>query len=393
MKKSLIALAALATVGAAQAQSSVTLYGALDAGYSDMSKTVSGVKSDQQAFTFSNYTTSRWGVRGTEDLGGGLRASFNIESTITPDVMASFYQTGTTQTNNVNTITASAGNGTATQATNFGDRAAFATISNASGTTVGIGFASTAVRDITLRFDAAGGSRLVGNLLTMDAQLSSNRATGLAVAQKLGSLTVRGGISQNNSQIAETAGTVKSRSGFLVGFDYAQGPVEFAYARQEVKSTTVGSGNTGALDSDAKQTIDVAGASYLLGKAKLFASYANIKVEDAKAGFQNATAVTSTTAALFTGEGKRNFYALGASAPVGKADLFATYSAGKIDQTLNTSAGIKRDMTGYTVGARYNLSKRTFGYAAVGKTKIDGTSGNTNELKVDQVTAGVAHSF
>jgi predicted porin len=76
MKKTLIALAAVAATGAAMAQSSVTLYGVADAG---IVKTT-GVDT---AFTSSggmNNGTSRWGVRGVEDLGGGLKAGFNFEA-------------------------------------------------------------------------------------------------------------------------------------------------------------------------------------------------------------------------------------------------------------------------------------------------------------------------
>jgi predicted porin len=76
MKKTLIALAAVAATSAAFAQSSVTLYGVADAG---IVKTT-GVDT---AFTSSggmNNGTSRWGVRGVEDLGGGLKAGFNFEA-------------------------------------------------------------------------------------------------------------------------------------------------------------------------------------------------------------------------------------------------------------------------------------------------------------------------
>jgi len=76
MKKTLIALAAVAATSVAFAQSSVTLYGVADAGIS---------KSSGSSTTFSsaglmNNGTSRWGIRGTEDLGGGLKAGFNFEA-------------------------------------------------------------------------------------------------------------------------------------------------------------------------------------------------------------------------------------------------------------------------------------------------------------------------
>ena len=72
MKKSLIALAALAFVGTASAQSSVTLYGMADiwAGKAQGTKFQLGT---------DGLASSRVGVKGIEDLGGGLKAKFNFE--------------------------------------------------------------------------------------------------------------------------------------------------------------------------------------------------------------------------------------------------------------------------------------------------------------------------
>jgi hypothetical protein len=99
MKKSLFALAALgAFASAAQAQSSVTLFGTLDAGLQYMSNAglasssttapSSGTASSYSAtgaapVTGSNFVyydsaiaSSQWGMKGTEDLGGGMKANF-----------------------------------------------------------------------------------------------------------------------------------------------------------------------------------------------------------------------------------------------------------------------------------------------------------------------------
>lgn len=75
MKKSLVALAALAVVGAASAQSSVTLYGVVDAGVGKSS----GGTFQMIGSAGMNNGTSRFGFKGSEDLGGGLKALFNME--------------------------------------------------------------------------------------------------------------------------------------------------------------------------------------------------------------------------------------------------------------------------------------------------------------------------
>jgi predicted porin len=83
MKKTLLALAALAASSAAFAQSYVTLYGVMDASVESVkgAHTVTRVSSD-------NLSSSRIGVKGSEDLGGGTKANFNLESAVKSDTGA-----------------------------------------------------------------------------------------------------------------------------------------------------------------------------------------------------------------------------------------------------------------------------------------------------------------
>lgn len=85
MKKSLLALAVLgAFAGAAAAQTNVTMYGIADAGIGMQD---SDAPTDSAVTVFSGVqSTSRFGVRGSEDLGGGLKAIFNIEAGMDSDV-------------------------------------------------------------------------------------------------------------------------------------------------------------------------------------------------------------------------------------------------------------------------------------------------------------------
>ncbi len=78
MKKSLLALGVMGTfAGAAHAQNSVTLYGLIDAGIT-YTNNQSGSKNVQA--TSGQVNGSRWGLRGSEDLGGGLKAIFTLEN-------------------------------------------------------------------------------------------------------------------------------------------------------------------------------------------------------------------------------------------------------------------------------------------------------------------------
>lgn len=82
MKKSLIALAALAVSGAAFAQSSVTLYGVADiwvGKYKEETLDNGSIVKGKAKVGSGGVSTSRLGFKGTEDLGGGLKAHFNFE--------------------------------------------------------------------------------------------------------------------------------------------------------------------------------------------------------------------------------------------------------------------------------------------------------------------------
>jgi len=93
MKKTLLATAlAVGFAGAAAAQTSVTLYGVVDGGIGYTQYKLKGASAaSARAAGFSDKATktglengsqqgNRWGLRGSEDLGGGLRAVFKLES-------------------------------------------------------------------------------------------------------------------------------------------------------------------------------------------------------------------------------------------------------------------------------------------------------------------------
>jgi predicted porin len=85
MKKTLIAFAVLGAFAAnASAQSSVTIYGIIDAAtvYTTNQTATGGSKMSMEA---GQLAVSRWGFKGTEDLGGGLKANFNFEGTLAND--------------------------------------------------------------------------------------------------------------------------------------------------------------------------------------------------------------------------------------------------------------------------------------------------------------------
>ena len=105
MKKSLVALAAMSVIGAVSAQSSVTLYGLADAYIGSerlgtvATATAPGVNGITQTVVNSGgQNGSRWGLRVSEDLGGGLAAIAQFESGFNIDTGSQTDNIGRTQT-------------------------------------------------------------------------------------------------------------------------------------------------------------------------------------------------------------------------------------------------------------------------------------------------------
>lgn len=89
MKKTVLALAAIAASSAAFAQSSVTLYGVVDASVESVKGNANGKSTTFNRVSSGNLATSRLGFKGVEDLGGGLKAKFQLEAAVSADTGAS----------------------------------------------------------------------------------------------------------------------------------------------------------------------------------------------------------------------------------------------------------------------------------------------------------------
>ncbi|MGS0756671.1 porin [Roseateles sp. GG27B] len=83
MRKTILAAAALSVAcGATFAQSSVTVFGIVDLTL----KSVKNGNTTIKQLSNNGYSANQLGFRGIEDLGGGLKAGFWLESAISPDV-------------------------------------------------------------------------------------------------------------------------------------------------------------------------------------------------------------------------------------------------------------------------------------------------------------------
>ncbi len=391
LKKSLVALAALAVVGVASAQSSVTLFGVLDAGvsYSD-SKTslVNGgtVKQSQWSQSSSGYNSSRLGFRGTEDLGGGLAASFWLEAGLANDTGAAG--------GNV------AGGNRSTVGSLFNRRSTVSLSGNFGEVRIGRDYTASAWNDTV--FDPFGfngvGSNLIatangklnsstiyGGTATDGAYPRASNMVGYFLPKDLGGFygQAQYGLAEN----VKTTGTNVSNAGRYVGgrFGYANGPLDVAVGYGESTLADVIGVSTNKI-----KTANL-GATYDFGMVKAFA-----EISQANNSLSNTLIANSSV--------KVRGYLVGATVPVGPGLIRVSYSDVKFkDQIVGEDPKAGQFALGYV----HNLSKRTALYATYSHISdksganllTNGNSGNLalrtdgNVSSANGYDFGIRHSF
>ena len=338
MKKTLIALAAVAATGAAFAQSSVTLFGVADLAYT-YSKTGAAKTS---SMTDSGIASSRFGVRGEEDLGGGLKAGFWLEAGTNPD-----NGTGDATNNNNRDATALAAPRAGTQGLTFNRRSTLSLMGGFGELRLG--------RDYTPHFwnhtvfDPFG-TNGAGSSAANNVNAIATNFTGVRASNSIGyfSPSFSGVAVQLQTYMGEVATpAAKAGNGNSLRVTYAQGPVSVAAATGK---TTTGAGT----DWQATNF----GASYDLGVAKVMAISSKDKV----------TGAADIKGTLF-----------GATAPMGAGVAKIAFSNSKQGTTVDTDK--------IALGYVHSLSKRTSIYTTYANTKPK-TGDKTTALDL-----GVAHSF
>lgn len=310
MKKTVIALAVLAASGAAMAQSSVTLYGALDIGFGKVKEGKWGMQNGEgySAGQDGFNTTSVIGFRGTEDLGGGLKANFNL-------------QTG--------------GLDLSTGATGLAfSREAWVGLEGASWGQVQFGRSSSIGAKVMGVYDFNGTSYSSAldraGISAVTWYGSSRRSSQVQYATpNLGGVVVRAGFTAKGDEggVQGVGVPAGAKNRYSLGATFANGPISVS-AMAESKAT------------DALRTAYAIGASYNLGVVKLGATY-NRRESEGVDGYNTFT----TSGGQFSG-GKG--WTLGAVAPLGAANIGVQYAR-------NTDSDIKA----LELFANYALSKRT----------------------------------
>jgi len=400
MKKSLLALAAMsAFAGAAQAQSSVSVYGIMDGSYSTIDAnqtTTAGVKTTQKVRNTVNgdgaLSTSRLGFRGVEDLGGGKSAQFVLEFDLIN------IGTGGTGDGQAQAATGVAGASTST-GRGFGPRYSYIGLSDKALGTLRLGRQESAIHGPIASNLAGGANNVLGSLysgLDSQSQLGSTQTPAIRphnvfydnaitfLSNNMSGVTVQLQTAQNSYSASDTTPSAGAR--------VSGGSITYTGVKNlRVDTGMVVEGVTVANTSNLQRTTKMIGANYDFGIVKAFALHTQNKVEN----------LNSLTGKVL---GDTKLTEIGVNAPVTKVvNVFGSYFTGNrsndststnIVSSTGTAVLAKVDVKGYQLGTTYAFSKRTTAYGIYGKQELKGTS-DASGAKVDgsMYAVGLRHSF
>jgi predicted porin len=392
MKKSLFAVAAVtAFAGAAQAQSSVTVYGLIDYGYAGASQTTAGPgtgatsgvntvrKTQSSGFAGDGESTSRLGFRGREDLGGGLSAFFTAEAALNMAV------TGNNTASGLFSNTAT------------GQRQMFIGLGKKGLGTASIGTQYTPVHEAVTSTNAGGANNQMGDVIydrrgngadwttsgmsTNDSYTVRSTNSLILKSERMAGFGFKGMVVSGGRDTTQTAtaGGQNSNTGYGIAADYqlkkfyvtanyqqfrnntstnsatTQPPIPATSPAFTNGSNVFAPGYNAGIVTPGINAIDTQqyyGATYDFGMMKVFAGYVNRKVVNVL-NIDNYVARTAQQ--------------IGVRAPITpKIQAWASGGMGRINNTGTN--GPTANITGWQVGSDYILSKRTNLYAIYGSS-------------------------
>ena len=351
MKRITLTLAAAGlglAAGTASAETSVTLYGIADVSIRYLSTSAGSVGQDGSRVSMENgaISNSRWGLRGSEDLGNGNRAFFRLE----------------------NGFNMQNGNSSATGKT-FG-RLAYVGLDGGSIGQLTLGLQNTPMFDLLAdHFDPL----TVGNYdqnAWLPAAMSRVRTNNMTkYSNTIGDLSLA--LSWANGESWEDR---KAGQQYGASLRYMVGKLGLGAAYQQTYD---------GLDSDLRQRVWNLNASYQFDSAKVFVGYFNGRDET---GWVNAVMGGATTTAGL--ERKDNGYFAGVTWQA--TPRWAITGAGYYDQSKNVvEDGDKGKRYALVAVAEYSLSKRSQVYGTVDWNKVSNAASNEIAGKNHQVGAAV----
>src|SRR5690606_9350694 len=350
MKKTLLAAAlALGFAGVAQAETSVTLYGILDGGIGYQQIKGDGFKTRKTGMISGVQSGNRWGLRGTEDMGNGLQAVFQLESGFD---LATGNQQQATATNvrlfgRLSTLGLRSdawGQLDIGRQTNIGSKYFGAIDPFAQGfgqANIGTTFGSVN----TVRWD---------NMVMYQTPNFSGFQFGVGYSfntngAQRSSLDVDGVYDLNESD--------RNRRGITTGLRYANGPLAVALSYEQER---IGSAALGGFGDDVNVRAWQLGAAYDFEVVKVHAAFGQTRNGMFGAGIGNLDGNASVSVGSALDGLKYNHYMVGLSAPVGAGSIMASWQMADPRSNPDAAPNAELDkMNIYSLGYTYNLSKRT----------------------------------
>lgn len=362
MQKKLIALAVagLASTGAF-AQSNVTIYGVADGSFESVS-----VGGGYASRTRLATNSSLIGFKGTEDLGNGLKAIFQVENQISLDGPR-----GNT------TNSQSMGNG-------WNTRDTFVGLTGGFGAVLG-GYVSTPQRSTAAKYDLMPGATGSGSSLNMIGRVNMG-----GVYQGAG-LVANNSFDTNSAVGAQTAannvGTIFRSQALVYVTPVVSGfNAVIAYVPNENRDNT-------ATAAGAKRNPFGWNAAANYSNGPVNVSLAYLKLNDIGAGLTNATGAGTNT---FTGDEDHTNWLLGASydfSPSTKVSFMYDNYKGKLGLGSGSTATVKRN-------AWYLAGKQSFGandlivaYMRNDDNKVNGVGGSFGDTGAQAWSVRLAHNF
>jgi predicted porin len=400
MKKSLLAVAAIgAFASAAQAQSSVTVYGILDMGYAGANSTQSTgtavTKTTSSALIAGSESTSRLGFKGVEDLGGGTKAFFTVEMKVEPD------------------------NSSAISVSGSGNRQTFVGLSQKGIGAFSLGTQYTPIHEAVGKTDPGQQNNVAGNLIYSGgvgaASLSKLSATGSGTyagqsytirqanslvlkSDNIAGFTARAMLTQNNkdaTQTSATGGGNTNASGWGLGIDYAWKKLYLTANYQSFTARNTSSASTAAnLVLFGAAQANTAGTNVNDNQQYYAATY-DFGILKAYAQAVSRSSTQNNNSAYYQKYSAQQIGVRSFITP--KIEGWASASMGKFE---NLGASIpKNNLNAWQLGSNYWLSKRTNLYAIYGMTATSNaavsTAANAAQASYNQsnYAVGVRHTF
>ena len=349
MKKSLIAIAALAAAGAAAAQSSVTMYGQVNTGYeySKTDITTRGVKTTTKTTGFQNdrVKTSRLGFKGEEALGNGLSATFALEM-------------------GFNSADGKFADSAFNRKATVGLKGAFGEVR--------IGKDSTPMHEFDGSFKAIDRTTTLAKQVAGRDASWEGRPTGLFYNGSFSGFDVAAAIGNSSTRVKTDGVTTmkEDTATYGLGMGYNGGAWAVGAAVQLDTEKT--------LSDDVKTTNYGVGASYDFNVAKVYGQY--------KGGQYKNKA--STVADKYS----YDQFAVGVSAPFGATTLSAEYAYNKAKDTAGAES-TKYKGNVFAVQAEYAFSKRTSLVARAGQVANWKNKTTNDKSSTQEYTVGLRHKF